>query len=173
MGKKNVDLPTITRSVLYKTDVLTQLKQLDDNVDARNRILQMETEFRRAIDIHIKGLLGGTERLSAYKTNPFVLLMYCYKNHYSQISQIEGDIPPAKLFSSMETSAGKMAEIVTFPIYGWNIASSSMHSADSALDGWKLEGDILKLVTLKSGPRCLNDEMSENFADAIINNAIG
>ena len=28
----------------------------------------------------------------------------------------------------------------------------------------------LCLATLKSGPRCLNDEMSENFADAILNN---
>lgn len=34
----------------------------------------------------------------------------------------------------------------------------------------KLLGDTLFLATLKSGPRCLNDEMSENFADAILKN---
>ena len=45
-----------------------------------------------------------------------------------------------------------------------------MHTANSAIDGKKIAGDTLCLATLKSGPRCLNDEMSENFADAILAN---
>ena len=45
-----------------------------------------------------------------------------------------------------------------------------MHSANSALDGKCKDGSIYRLATLKSGPRCLNDEMSENFADAILAN---
>ena len=70
----------------------------------------------------------------------------------------------------METSAGRMIESVMLPAYGWQVVPSGMHSANSALDGKKIEPDVLKLATLKSGPRCLNDEMSANFADDIVNN---
>ncbi len=71
----------------------------------------------------------------------------------------------------METSAGRMVEEVVLPIYKWKGVPSAMHTSNSALDGMQKTGTNLKLATLKSGPRCLNDEMSENFADAIIGNA--
>ena len=44
-----------------------------------------------------------------------------------------------------------------------------MHTINSTR--WeKHPGRSCRLATLKSGPRCLNDEMSENFADAILEN---
>ncbi|MCP4698038.1 MAG: hypothetical protein GY862_14465 [Gammaproteobacteria bacterium] len=70
----------------------------------------------------------------------------------------------------METSAGRMVEEVVLPEYGWECVPSEMHTTNSALDGKKAERDIYHLATLKSGPRCLNDEMSENFADTVLNN---
>jgi hypothetical protein len=63
-----------------------------------------------------------------------------------------------------------MVEAVVLPVYGWDIVPSGMHSADSVLDGKKKSGDVLCLATLKSGPRCLNDEMSANIADDILGN---
>ncbi|MBI5330313.1 MAG: hypothetical protein HZB71_06840 [Betaproteobacteria bacterium] len=84
------------------------------------------------------------------------------------MSELEGHIPAAKLFSSIETSAGRMVEDVVLPVYGWQAVPSGMHSANSALDGKCLVGATLRAATLKSGPRCLNDEMSENFADNVI-----
>ena len=48
-----------------------------------------------------------------------------------------------------------------------------MHSAESVLDGRQPGSDPFRVATLKSGPRCLNDEMSENIADAIIAHARG
>src|SRR5437879_1164380 len=71
----------------------------------------------------------------------------------------------------METSAGRMVETVVLPIYSWQTVPSAMHTPNSVLDGKKLTGNTLCLATLKSGPRCLNDEMSENIADAIITNS--
>jgi len=98
-------------------------------------------------------------------------MFYTRQKGYSHISQIEKDILPAKLFSSMETSAGRMIQDVVLPIYGWEDVPSTMHSAGSVLDGLKLEAGVLKLVTLKSGPRCLNDEMSKDIADDIVGHA--
>jgi hypothetical protein len=89
-----------------------------------------------------------------------VLLFYSLHHGLRHIHQIEEAILPAKLFSSMETSAGRMVETIVLPVYDWEIVPSEMHSVNSALDGKRLLGDELRLATLKSGPRCLNDEMS-------------
>ena len=95
-------------------------------------------------------------------------MVYCHQHQYKYVDQIEKDILPAKLFSSMETSAGRMIQEVVLPVYGWEDVPSSMHSAGSVIDGKKQEGDLLKLATIKSGPRCLNDEMSKDIADDIV-----
>ncbi|MBK7930027.1 MAG: hypothetical protein IPJ98_21895 [Bryobacterales bacterium] len=97
-------------------------------------------------------------------------MIYSLQQGYRHISEIEGDILPAKVFSSMETSAGRMVETVVLPVFGWQVVPSEMHSVNSVLDGRCKKGNVLCLATLKSGPRCLNDEMSENIADAILGN---
>lgn len=86
------------------------------------------------------------------------------------IDVVVGGLLPAKQFSSMETSAGRMVEEVVLPEYGWKCVASEMHTSNSALDGARIDGGIYRLATLKSGPRCLNDEMSENFADSVLGN---
>ncbi|NLF29267.1 MAG: hypothetical protein GX591_00100 [Planctomycetes bacterium] len=131
----------------------------------------LENLFRQKITYHVGALPAEDAQFQKFNTSPFVLLIHAMQRGYSQITQIEKDILPAKQFSSMETSAGRMVEAVALPAYGWTNVMSEMHTPNSALDGKKLEGDTLKLATLKSGPRCLNDEMSENFADAIINHS--
>ncbi|WP_448129494.1 PmeII family type II restriction endonuclease [Stenotrophomonas rhizophila] len=127
----------------------------------------METEFRGKIRAHIASLPAASAKFKSFSTSPFVLMFYAQAKRYTKVSEIVGDILPAKLFSSMETSAGRMMEEVALPIYGWEVVPSGMHSANSAIDGKRTENGLLKIVTLKSGPRCLNDEMSENFADNI------
>jgi hypothetical protein len=99
------------------------------------------------------------------------LLIHALQHGYSRIQEIERDILPGKQFSSMETSAGKMVEAVALPVYGWEIVESGMHTPNSALDGKHVAADAIQVATLKSGPRCLNDEMSENFADAVVNHS--
>lgn len=98
-------------------------------------------------------------------------MFYAKQKGYHFVSQIEQDILPAKLFSSMETSAGRMVQSVVLPVYGWKSVESTMHSAKSVLDASKKDGKILRVATLKSGPRCLNDEMSKDIADDIVAHA--
>jgi hypothetical protein len=128
----------------------------------------MENEFRRKVDSHVASLPAQDACFEKFKTSPFVLLIHARRRHYTKVSELEADILPAKQFSSMETSAGRMVEEVVLPAYGWQCVPSEMHTSNSAIDGKTTNGNVVKLVTLKSGPRCLNDEMSENFADAIL-----
>ena len=134
------DLPkNIPALLLRKADIFDSLKRIDNDAKARNRILAMETEFRGKIGTHIEGLPNAWSKFAKFFTNPFVLMCYSKQKAYSRVSQIEQDLVPAKVFSSMETSAGNMVEKVVLPIYGWDVVPSAMHSHESLLDGRKVD----------------------------------
>lgn len=164
-------LPRPARFSLSKAALLKALVAVDKDNEATARVLQLETLFREKIKTHVEALPTSEAAFGKFNTNPFVLMFHAYKKQYRHISQIEQDILPAKVFSSMETSAGRMVETVVLPVYSWQTVPSAMHTANSVIDGKKLSAKTLCLATLKSGPRCLNDEMSENIADAIITNS--
>lgn len=169
MASRNPHLPQKVEATSFsKAKILTDLQSVDSDANSRARVLALENGFRHRIGNHVAALPLANARLDSFKTSPFVLMIYAHAKNYSKLSEIEADILPAKLFSSMETSAGRMIEDVALPIYGWQAVPSGMHSANSALDGKKLELPLLRAATLKSGPRCLNDEMSENFADNVL-----
>ena len=169
MATRNPHLPTaVPPTVFSKAQILIDLMTVDQSQYSMARVRQLEAGFRLRIGNHVAALPNAGARLEKFYTNPFVLLIYAHAKHYTKLSEIESDILPAKLFSSMETSAGRMVEDVALPVYGWQAVPSGMHSANSALDGKKVELPVLRAATLKSGPRCLNDEMSENFADNIL-----
>jgi hypothetical protein len=167
---RHAGLPAATTKILFKSQLLDQLSLVDADEAAKRRVLAMESEFRRRITQHVQSLPASDAQFAKFSTNPFVLMFHSLNKNYRNVSEIEGDILPAKVFSSMETSAGRMVEAVLLPVYDWQFVPSEMHSANSILDGKSKKGKTLCLATLKSGPRCLNDEMSENMADAILAN---
>jgi hypothetical protein len=168
--KTHKGLPKSKASSIQKSQLLQSLQAVDNDAAARQRVLQLETDFRQRIGAHLESLPTSNADFAKFNTNPFVLMIHSRNKGYKRISEIESDILPAKAFSSMETSAGKMVEKVVFPVYGWEVVESEMHSPDSVLDGKKKSGDVLCLATLKSGPSCLNDEMSKDIAEDILAN---
>lgn len=171
MARGHADLPA-TESPLFlnKGEIFRALEVVDRDAAARQRVLDMETAFRRKIETHLLALPVAEANFQKFNTSPFVLMFYSKKKGYSRVSQIEGDIIPAKVFSSMETSAGRMVEEVVLPVYGWEVVQSPMHSVLSLLDGKRRGGPDLSVVTLKSGPRCLNDEMAQNIGRDVASN---
>jgi Type II restriction endonuclease EcoO109I len=168
MPRGATGLPVPGRTLLSRNGLLARLLAIDAQADCRSRVLAMENTFRRKVDGHVASLPASDARFDKFNTSPFVLLIHARNKSYTRVSQLESDILPAKQFSSMETSAGRMVEEVVLPAYGWRCIPSEMHTSNSAIDG-RMDGeDLVKLATLKSGPRCLNDEMSENFADTIL-----
>jgi Type II restriction endonuclease EcoO109I len=165
-------MPRPEALVLSKEALLRSLVQVDGDKASANRVLAMETEFHERIENHLESLPAADAKFARFNTNPFVLMFHTLQHGYTRISEIEEAILPAKVFSSMETSAGRMIEAVVLPQYGWEFAPSGMQTVNSAIDGKKVVGDTLCLATLKSGPRCLNDEMSENFADTILDHCV-
>ena len=161
-------LPRPEPVVLERKGLLSLLEFIDKDAGACERVLAMETSFRMKVGAMIDALPASEAKFEKFNTSPYVLLFYAAQQGYQTVGQIEGDIVPAKVFSSMETSAGRMIEEVTLPAYGWDTVPSGMHTAYSSLDGRLTTAEGCEVATLKSGPRCLNDEMSENFADNIL-----
>ena len=173
MARGHPDLPKkVEPKVLRKNEIFRALKGIDDSSDAKQRILAMENDFRTRIDGHLAVLPENSAQFQKFNTSPFVLMFYSKQQQYSHVWQIEKDIVPAKVFSSMETSAGRMVETVTLPVYGWETVPSTMHSVESVLDGRKETNDgRFMAATLKSGPRCLNDEMAKDIGFDVITHA--
>jgi hypothetical protein len=169
MPRRNTyNIPKPSAVIIGKKEVLNTLSFIDGNRAATRRVLSLENELRLWIESHIASLPGNTSELRKFNTNPYVLMFYAKQRNYSTIAQLEKDILPAKLFSSMETSAGRMVQEKILPIWGWENVSSAMHSEGSVLDCKKRTSNILNVLTLKSGPRCLNDEMSKDIADDVV-----
>lgn len=168
---RNLDLPRPNSLKMSKALLLEQLLRLDSCAESRARILSIESDFRHRITSHVAALPRGTSQFAKFNTSPFVLMFYAKQKGYHFVSEIERDILPAKLFSSMETSAGRMVQAIVLPAYGWEDVQSTMHSATSVIDARRVTPGILELATLKSGPRCLNDEMSKDIADDIVAHA--
>ena len=173
MPRGHVDLPLAAPLLaLRKADIYSALMRIDSAAASRDRVLQMETGFRRKIDAHLAGLPLANAEFKKFNTSPFVLLFHSKREGYQRVSQVERDIIPAKVFSSMETSAGRMVEEVVLPVYGWEVVPSQMHSPESVLDGRKTAGNDFLAATLKSGPRCLNDEMAQQIGRDVVANVV-
>lgn len=173
MARGHVDLPKKTLPVsLSKKEIFAAATRIDKSSTARARVLSMETDFRKKIATHLSSLPAAESKLRKFNTSPFVLMFYARQQNYQYVSQIEKDIIPAKVFSSMETSAGRMIEEVVLPAYGWKTVPSEMHSIESVLDGRKKAGTRFLGVTLKSGPRCLNDEMAKDIGTDVAKHVV-
>jgi len=168
VAKRANGLPKPTAIELSKSELLTRLAKVDGNLAAQRRIKKMEDDFRERIKTHLDSLADASKEFRKYNTNPFVLLFYSSQKHLKHVQEIENAIVPAKVFSSMETSAGRMVERVVLSHYGWECVDSAMHTTDSVVDGRKVDGDTLRLVTLKSGPRCINDSMTDSISSELV-----
>ena len=167
------DLPHPTPLLLSKKALFASLKRIDGDAQATGRILRMESDFRARIEAHITGLPQARSRFARFNTNPFVIMLYSRQQSYSRVAQMEQDLVATKVFSSMETSAGRMVEEVVLPFYGWEVVPSTMQSYESLLDGQKANQDDGRFVgaTLKSGPRTLNDDMARNIGNDLVEHA--
>lgn len=83
------------------------------------------------------------------------------------MAELDQSLAAAKIFSSLETSAGRIVEDVIPQLYGWEQVDSPAHTAKSEIDSVRVVGDHLELAALKSGPSCINDSMVQQISSAI------
>jgi hypothetical protein len=98
-----------------------------------------------------------------------VLAAYAHLFDVQHLKQVDEIVAAAKVFSSIETAAGRVVEDVIPPFYGWQQIDSPGHTVLSEIDSARVVGDTVELVALKSGPMCINDSMVSQIANAVAN----
>lgn len=154
--------PSVPLTVLEVQEFL-HLTTLPEHANRLARIAQLETALeQRMVQINAR-----TPAIDGKSTNPFVLAAYAHLFDVQTLKQVDDIVAAAKVFSSIETAAGRVVEDVLPPFYGWEQIDTPGHSVRSEIDSARKAGGIAELVALKSGPMCINDSMVAQISNAV------
>lgn len=131
---------------------------------------QQVAQLSAALETRMRQINARSPAIDGKSTNPFVLAAYAELFDVQQLKQVDDIVAAAKVFSSIETAAGRVVEDVIPPFYGWQQVDSPGHTVLSEIDSARVVGDTIELVALKSGPMCINDSMVSQIANAVSNN---
>ena len=140
-----------------------RLTTLPEHANRFARISQLE----HSLEARMRQINARAPAIDGKSTNPFVLAAYACLFDVQSLDQVDDIVAAAKVFSSIETAAGRVVEDVIPPFYGWNQINSPGHTVLSEIDSARVVGDTVELVALKSGPMCINDSMVSQIANAI------
>lgn len=140
-----------------------------DHTDKFARIAQLQA----ALEARMRQINARTPAIDGKSTNPFVLAAYAELFDVQHLRQVDDIVAAAKVFSSIETAAGRVVEDVIPPFYGWAQIDSPGHTILSEIDSARVVDDTVELVALKSGPMCINDSMVSQIANAISTHWVG
>lgn len=160
------DFSTFAPSVpLTLLEVQTFLIATTDPAHAERfaRVAQLEA----ALEARIGKINARSPAIDGKSTNPFVLAAYAHLFDVQHLKQVDDIVAAAKVFSSIETAAGRVVEDVIPPFYGWQQIDSPGHTLLSEIDSARVADDTIEMVALKSGPMCINDSMVSQIANAV------
>lgn len=129
-------------------------------------------QLKAALETRMRQINARPPAIDGKSTNPFVLAAYAELFDVQHMKQVDEIVAAAKVFSSIETAAGRVVEDVIPPFYGWAQIDSPGHTVLSEIDSARVVDDTVELVALKSGPMCINDSMVSQIANAISANWI-
>lgn len=124
-------------------------------------------QLRTALAGRIQQINTRTPSIDGKSTNPFVLAAYAELFDVNTLKQVDDIVAAAKVFSSIETAAGRVVEDIIPPFFGWEQVNSPGHTVLSEIDSARIVGDTVELVALKSGPMCINDSMVAQISSAV------
>ncbi|NJM81686.1 MAG: hypothetical protein HC844_03640 [Tabrizicola sp.] len=155
---------------LTVAEVQTFLTTLGDPAQAA-KVARMQ-QLQAALEARMRQINARSPAIDGKSTNPFVLAAYAELFDIASLKQVDDIVAAAKVFSSLETAAGRVVEDVVPPFYGWAQVDSPGHTLLSEIDSARVKDGTVELIALKSGPMCINDSMVSQIANAVSNNWI-
>lgn len=155
---------------LSVAEVQTFLTTLNDPSQAA-KVARMQ-QLQAALEARMRQINARTPAIDGKSTNPFVLAAYAELFDIASLKQVDDIVAAAKVFSSLETAAGRVVEDVVPPFYGWAQVDSPGHTLLSEIDSARVIDGTAELIALKSGPMCINDSMVSQIANAVSTNWI-
>ncbi|MEM9500603.1 MAG: hypothetical protein AAF941_02035 [Pseudomonadota bacterium] len=163
---KRFDFSTLNRPVLLTRAEVQQFLTNATAPDQADRIARVG-DLETALEDRMRLINARSPAIDGKSTNPFVLAAYAHLFDVQHLKQVDDIVAAAKVFSSIETAAGRVVEDVIPPFYGWQQIDSPGHTVLSEIDSARVAGGTAELVALKSGPMCINDSMVSQIANAI------
>lgn len=150
---------------------LTQVEVIDflrSTIDPAHRERFVEVaRLEQALEARMRQINARAPAIDGKSTNPFVLAAYAHLFDIRSLKQVDEIVSAAKVFSSIETAAGRVVEDVIPPFFGWRQIDSPGHTPLSEIDSARTVGATAELAALKSGPMCINDSMVAQISNAI------
>lgn len=165
------DFSTFAQSIpltLLEVQEFLRATSAPEHAERFARIGQLE----QALEARMRQINARSPAIDGKSTNPFVLAAYAHLFDVQHLKQVDDIVAAAKVFSSIETAAGRVVEDVIPPFYGWQQIDSPGHTVLSEIDSARVVDDTVELVALKSGPMCINDSMVSQIANAVSNHWI-
>ena len=79
---------------------------------------QQVAQLSAALEARMRQINARSPAIDGKSTNPFVLAAYAELFDVQQLKQVDEIVAAAKVFSSIETAAGRVVEDVIPPFYG-------------------------------------------------------
>lgn len=159
----------------------------------QERVQTIGRQLSKYLKINLPGAIDRRKGLGDYRTNPYVL-MTCASTMRLPMKDLAAFLFNSKLYAGLETSFGKSIESELFDFYPsarshWENPAEKIKEAEQ-LSGvpaeerarrrvtsiWRevdksyVSGGCRFLLSIKSGPNCINDTQVEAMRSAIINN---
>ncbi|WP_159642256.1 hypothetical protein [Sphingorhabdus sp. 109] len=160
------DFSTFAPSVPLTLLEVQEFLRLTTSPQHANRFVRV-AELEAALEARMRQINARSPAIDGKSTNPFVLAAYAHLFDVHNLKQVDDIVAAAKVFSSIETAAGRVVEDVIPPFYDWTQIDSPGHTVLSEIDSARVVGDTVELVALKSGPMCINDSMVSQIANAV------
>jgi hypothetical protein len=177
------------RSVFVPAEVI----QLFDAVD-RNRVEALSQELAQYISRNLPVAISRKRTLADYRINPYVVMTTAASMDLQGVEEFAQFLVHSKLYAGLETSFGRSIEAVFFSQYPigdgaprWSDPKEKIAEAQQLagltreqkarrrtesvwreIDKSCIINDRRYLVSVKSGPNCINDTQVEAMKSAIV-----
>jgi hypothetical protein len=166
VATQRYDFSSFAPSVPLTLLEVQEFLRLTTSADHANRFAKV-AELEHALEQRMRQINARAPAIDGKSTNPFVLAAYAHLFDVQSLDQVDDIVAAAKVFSSIETAAGRVVEDVIPPFYGWQQIDSPGHTILSEIDSARVVDGTVELVALKSGPMCINDSMVSQIANAV------
>ena len=158
------------------------------NKTSEDRVAKISNNWSDYLKPNVAKTIKDKEDIDDYRLNPYAITAIAGILDFDTSEEISEFIFGSKLYMSLETAFGKSVESIVLPIYpipsttaGWKEhpekereMKSDSRTEDLVwqdVDKYCVIGDTAYITTVKSGPRTLNEDITDSIKDDIANHS--
>lgn len=155
---------------------------------SEDRVDKISENWSAYLKPNVAKTIEDKEDIDDYRLNPYAITAIAGILDLDTAEEISEFIFGSKLYMSLETAFGKSVEDIVLPVYpiqsattGWEEHPEKVREMNSDsrtedlvwqdVDKYCVIGDTAYITTVKSGPRTLNEDITDSIKDDIANHS--